>query len=135
MKLLLIGDSTMQTNRKNTYPQMGWGQIVPMFFRESLEIVNFGKNKLSTRTAFDLGIFQNLLELVDDKTFVDSGIGLGGFRVIQMDIRHIVGVPCLIARTLFIREIMILTAGTFKVLVIFYPIRTHFVDFAAFTIV
>ena len=75
MKLLMIGDSTMQTNKKNTFPQFGWGQTLPMFCKDSLEIINFGKNKLSTKTAYDLGIFTNLLKLVDNETYVVMQFG------------------------------------------------------------
>ena len=70
MKLLMIGDSTMQTNKKSTFPQFGWGQLLPMFCKDSLQIINFGKNKLSTKTACELGIFGELLKLVDNETYV-----------------------------------------------------------------
>lgn len=33
MKIILMGDSTMQTNDASTYPQVGWGQMLSLFLK------------------------------------------------------------------------------------------------------
>lgn len=51
--IYMIGDSIMQTNKYNTYPQTGWGQILPLFVNDNINVVNLAKNGTSSKSFFD----------------------------------------------------------------------------------
>ncbi|MBN2805239.1 MAG: rhamnogalacturonan acetylesterase [Prolixibacteraceae bacterium] len=48
--LYMIGDSTMANKADLTYPERGWGQLLPVFFDSSLVIDNHAMNGRSTRS-------------------------------------------------------------------------------------
>lgn len=75
MKIILMGDSTMQTNDATTYPQVGWGQMLPLFFKSNIKILNFAKNGCSTKSFYDLGIFNKVLNEIEegDYCFIQFG--------------------------------------------------------------
>lgn len=58
MKIFLAGDSTMQYNDYTTYPQVGWGQVLPLFLKDEIIVRNFAKNGRSTKSF----ILENRLE-------------------------------------------------------------------------
>lgn len=60
MTVYLAGDSTMQFNDYKTYPQVGWGQVLPLFLKDEVKIVNYAKNGRSTRSF----IFEKRLALI-----------------------------------------------------------------------
>tara|TARA_Y100001963_G_scaffold131068_1_gene187968 strand:+ start:39 stop:794 length:756 start_codon:yes stop_codon:yes gene_type:complete len=47
--LHLVGDSTMSDKPNLAYPERGWGQLLPQYMNEELEIVNHAANGRSTR--------------------------------------------------------------------------------------
>lgn len=55
MKIFLAGDSTMQYNDFSTYPQVGWGQVLNLFIKKNVEIVNVAINGRSTKSFIDEG--------------------------------------------------------------------------------
>jgi lysophospholipase L1-like esterase len=57
MRIFLAGDSTMQFNDSTTYPQTGWGQVLPLFFKPTTEFFNHAKNGRSTKNFIDEGRF------------------------------------------------------------------------------
>ena len=61
MRILIMGDSTMQQNFASTYPQVGWPQALPLFLNEKVEILNFARNGCSTKSFRDLGYFDKLI--------------------------------------------------------------------------
>lgn len=75
MKLVFLGDSTMQNNDANTYPQVGWVQALPLFILDDIKIVNFAKNGCSTKSFIDLGLFRKALLTIDsgDYCFIQFG--------------------------------------------------------------
>lgn len=75
MKLIFMGDSTMQNNDANTYPQVGWVQALPLFILEDIKIMNFAKNGCSTKSFIDLGLFEKTLSKVEvgDYCFIQFG--------------------------------------------------------------
>lgn len=75
MKIILMGDSTMQTNDATTYPQVGWGQMLSLFFKSDVRILNFAKNGCSTKSFYDLGLFNKVLEEIEegDYCFIQFG--------------------------------------------------------------
>lgn len=75
MKLIFMGDSTMQNNDADTYPQVGWVQALPLFIRNDIRIRNFAKNGCSTKSFLDLGLFEKTLAAVEagDFCFIQFG--------------------------------------------------------------
>ncbi len=53
--LHLVGDSTMADKPNLAYPERGWGQLLPEFMNEELEIVNHAANGRSTRRFINEG--------------------------------------------------------------------------------
>lgn len=70
MRLVMMGDSIMQTNNSDTYPQIGWGQVISNYFKEEVEVYNFAKNGCSTKSFYDLGYFDKALAMVNKETYV-----------------------------------------------------------------
>lgn len=48
--LFLFGDSTCQTNLQDTYPQHGWGQVIPEYLNEDVRVINLARNGRSTKS-------------------------------------------------------------------------------------
>lgn len=69
------GDSTVQFNSIETYPQTGLGQVLPLFLKDSVAVKNHGKNGRSTRSFINEG----RLEVIDgiiregDFLFIEFG--------------------------------------------------------------
>ena len=61
MRILIMGDSTMQQNFASTYPQVGWPQALPLFLNDKVSILNFARNGCSTKSFRTLGYFEKLL--------------------------------------------------------------------------
>ena len=75
MKLICLGDSIMAEYNVTTYPQMGWVQMLKIFFKKDLEIYNFGVCKMSTRTCFEYGQFDKALKVMDNDSYVVINFG------------------------------------------------------------
>lgn len=54
-RIFMAGDSTMQYNDCTTYPQTGWGQMLPLFLRQEISVFNFAKNGRSTKSFISEG--------------------------------------------------------------------------------
>lgn len=61
MRILCLGDSIMQYNDCMTYPQTGWVQELPRFFRRGTEFLNFARNGRSTKSFIAEGRFDRVL--------------------------------------------------------------------------
>ena len=70
VKVLLVGDSTMQdvNHEKNT--DWGWGQVLPRFFTEEVEVFNFAKGGRSSRTFIEEGRWDKLMAKADNNSYV-----------------------------------------------------------------
>ena len=70
VKVLLAGDSTMQdvNHEKNT--DWGWGQVLPRFFNEKVEILNFAKGGRSSRTFIEEGRWDKLMAKADEGSYI-----------------------------------------------------------------
>ncbi len=53
-----IGDSIMQTNKADTYPQTGWAQMLNLFVNENVQVINLAKNGTSTKSFLEQGRFE-----------------------------------------------------------------------------
>lgn len=59
--LHLVGDSTMSDKTNLSYPERGWGQLLPGFLLPQLTVVNHAANGRSTRRFLNEGRWQRLL--------------------------------------------------------------------------
>lgn len=73
--IYMIGDSTMQYNNFQAYPQTGWGQVLNLFAHEDVTIVDYGKNGRSTKSFIDEGRFDVVLKHVTEGDFVICQFG------------------------------------------------------------
>ena len=73
----LIGDSTMadKPGSPEENPERGWGQLLPEFFEESIEIHNYAVNGRSTRSFIDEGRWDEVLQALrpGDYVFIQFG--------------------------------------------------------------
>ena len=53
-RIITLGDSTMQFNPYNKFPQTGWPQALVRFVRPEVEIKNFAVNGKSTKNFIEL---------------------------------------------------------------------------------
>jgi len=69
----MMGDSTMADKPDLTYPERGWGQLLPVFFDSTFVIENHAKNGRSTRSFIYEGRWDSLF----------SKLKTGDYLVIQ----------------------------------------------------
>lgn len=72
-KVFYIGDSTVQLNRFDTYPQTGMSQVLELFLAPDVQVMPHGKNGRSTKSFLDEGRFVP----------VQEQMGQGDFLLIQ----------------------------------------------------
>lgn len=70
MKLICMGDSTMQYNDETTFPQVGWPQALEEKLNKEVRLMNFAKNGRSTRTFLEEGRFEDALRFTDRDSIV-----------------------------------------------------------------
>ncbi len=70
MKIIFLGDSTMQYNDETTFPQTGWPQALEGRFKEDVQLINCAKNGRSTKSFIEEGLFENALKKVDSESIV-----------------------------------------------------------------
>lgn len=56
-RIFWIGDSTVQVNTAETWPQTGMGQALPLFMAEGTALQVYAKNGRSTKSFLDEGLF------------------------------------------------------------------------------
>ncbi len=61
MRILCLGDSIMQYNDFNSFPQVGWVQELSKFFPEYTQWLNFARNGRSTKSFIDEGRFDRVM--------------------------------------------------------------------------
>lgn len=72
----MCGDSTMSIKETGTYPETGWGMPFAYFWdTTAVRIVNKAKNGRSTRTFISEGIWQSVIDNVQegDYVFIEFG--------------------------------------------------------------
>lgn len=62
VRIFLIGDSTMANKAAYDAPETGWGQVLPTFFTDAVEIQNHAVNGRSTKSFRTLGHWQKVHE-------------------------------------------------------------------------
>ncbi len=73
--IYMMGDSTMQYNNYNTYPQCGWGQMLNIFAHEDVVIIDKAVNGRSTKSFKDEGRFDDILNKLEEGDFVICQFG------------------------------------------------------------
>lgn len=68
--LHLVGDSTMSDKTNLAYPERGWGQLLPQYMNQELEIVNHAANGRSTRRFIDEGRWALVLSELKEGDYV-----------------------------------------------------------------
>ena len=69
-KVFYIGDSTVQFNRIDTYPQTGMSQVLPIFTREGIVVCPHGKNGRSTKSFLAEGLFEPVRQQLEAGDFL-----------------------------------------------------------------
>ena len=75
-KIYIIGDSTMADKpNPEENPERGWGQMLPLFFTEDVQIENHAVNGRSTRSFRDLGHWKAVHDILKpgDYVFIQFG--------------------------------------------------------------
>lgn len=75
MKIICLGDSTMQFNNIYRYPQFGWPQVLSLFIHPNILILDLARNGKSTKTYIDEGRFADLLKRVEKGDYVICQFG------------------------------------------------------------
>lgn len=57
-RIFYIGDSTVQFNKIDTYPQTGMSQVLELFTAPGVQVCSHGKNGRSTKSFLDEGLFE-----------------------------------------------------------------------------
>ena len=77
MKFIFLGDSLMQPNGEDTYPQTGWPQALPEFLKKDSTVVikDFALNGRSTKSFMEEGRFKEALDAAEegDICFISFG--------------------------------------------------------------
>ena len=73
IRIITLGDSTMQFNNFSKFPQTGWPQALDRFVK--VPIKNFARNGRSTKSFIDQGLFQEALDEIkeDDLVLIEFG--------------------------------------------------------------
>ena len=61
MKIVTLGDSLMQYNGADTFPQEGWPQELPNYLKEGIPVHHYAKNGASTKSIETLGFYERAL--------------------------------------------------------------------------
>lgn len=75
LRLFIAGDSTAQSYKPEMAPQAGWGQLLPLFFDEDVEIINHAMAGRSSKSFFNEGRYGRILEAAkkDDYVIIQFG--------------------------------------------------------------
>lgn len=75
IRIFLIGDSTMADKPLVDNPEHGWGQMLPLFFSDDVQIFNHARNGRSTRSFLLEGRWQKVYEQLrpGDYVFIQFG--------------------------------------------------------------
>lgn len=69
-RIFYIGDSTVQLNKIDTYPQTGMSQVLELFLTPDVRVMPHGKNGRSTKSFLDEGLFEPVQEQMGEGDFL-----------------------------------------------------------------
>lgn len=70
IKVFIAGDSTAANKEVKAYPETGWGMPFAYFFDSTVTVDNRAKNGRSTRTFISEGLWQKLIDDVQEGDYV-----------------------------------------------------------------
>lgn len=73
--LFLVGDSTMANQPAEKYPEQGWGQALPSYLVEGVNLQNHAMNGRSTKSFRDEGRWQPVVDQLKSGDWVIIGFG------------------------------------------------------------
>lgn len=90
VKIFIAGDSTAQSYRDNMAPQAGWGQMLSLFFDESVTVDNRAMAGRSLKSFFNEGRWQSILEDAEkgDYVIIQFGQNEGAWNKPERYISH-----------------------------------------------
>lgn len=73
--IYLAGDSTVETYPKERYPRKGWGQVLPDYFSENVQIENYSAGGRSSKSFINEGRLLKIEEKISegDYLFIQFG--------------------------------------------------------------
>lgn len=69
-RIYYIGDSTVQLNKIDTYPQTGMAQVLELFTAPGVCVCPHGKNGRSTKSFLDEGLFEPVRQEMGDGDYL-----------------------------------------------------------------
>ncbi len=75
MTIFMMGDSTMKFNDFLRYPQTGWGQVMQMFVKEDVLVLDYAENGRSTKSFIAEGRFAKILNQIKPNDIVICQFG------------------------------------------------------------
>ena len=69
-RVFYIGDSTVQLNRFDTYPQTGMSQVLGLYMAPEVRVMPHGKNGRSTKSFLEEGLFAPVQEQMGEGDFL-----------------------------------------------------------------
>lgn len=69
-RIFYIGDSTVQLNRIDTYPQTGMSQVLELYMAPGVQVLPRGKNGRSTKSFLDEGRFEPVRAQMEQGDFL-----------------------------------------------------------------
>lgn len=73
--LFLVGDSTMADQPLTKHPEQGWGQALPDFLQDGIDLQNHAMNGRSTKSFRDEGHWQVVMDQLKAGDFIVIGFG------------------------------------------------------------
>lgn len=68
--IFYIGDSTVQLNKIDTYPQTGMSQVLELYLAPGVRVMPHGKNGRSTKSFLDEGLFRPVQQEMGEGDFL-----------------------------------------------------------------
>ena len=74
-RIFWAGDSTVATNKIDTYPQTGIGQVLYLYLKDNIDVYNYAKNGRSSKSFINEGILDEINKNIqeDDFLFIEFG--------------------------------------------------------------
>ena len=69
-RIFYIGDSTVQLNKIDTYPQTGMSQVLELYLAPDVQVRPYGKNGRSTKSFLDEGRFEPVRDQLEAGDFL-----------------------------------------------------------------
>ena len=70
IRIFMAGDSTMMDYQDSWYPQKGWGEVLPSYFNDQVEIINMAIGGRSTKKFKKEGRWDKLVAQLHEGDFV-----------------------------------------------------------------